>query len=355
MGFWQGLNEGLTYVMEDKARKKELEAARQERASERQADIALEEKRFERTRELQLQDQKAASKLAIDKNLMEYVSKTSLYDTEAKDRQQELSVLKAMGASEEVLAQAATLDKASLQEAVTFAKKKREEYAGSPLEFGSAGLNAFISSAVTTVKSGKAPNMEVAARMFGIAPEDMEKPFVEGMTYKEAIAKALTLPATQETTFIGTDAGAPLKLADIETIKGGAEKSLLDALNQRSLVVSSEAAALNTKNATTPLTEEERKTVEKLNEQIDEIRIAKEELAKGSVGSSINLVGGQALIPYFTNAPTAMKYDFGPEWQSATSRYTFNTREEMLAAFDAKRVFVGDYVIIAGKPGRIKE
>lgn len=51
MGFWQGLNEGLTYVMEDAARKKELEAARQERASERQADIALEEKRFQRGKE----------------------------------------------------------------------------------------------------------------------------------------------------------------------------------------------------------------------------------------------------------------------------------------------------------------
>jgi hypothetical protein len=37
MGFWQGLNEGLTYVMEDKARKKELADAKQERMDERAA------------------------------------------------------------------------------------------------------------------------------------------------------------------------------------------------------------------------------------------------------------------------------------------------------------------------------
>ena len=37
MGFWQGLNEGLTYVMEDKARKKEQDALRQERMDERTA------------------------------------------------------------------------------------------------------------------------------------------------------------------------------------------------------------------------------------------------------------------------------------------------------------------------------
>jgi len=37
MGFWQGLNEGLTYVMEEKARKKELMDAKQERMDERAA------------------------------------------------------------------------------------------------------------------------------------------------------------------------------------------------------------------------------------------------------------------------------------------------------------------------------
>ena len=48
MGFWQGMNEGLTFVLEEKARKKELEDARQERAAERQASITLEEVRHKR-------------------------------------------------------------------------------------------------------------------------------------------------------------------------------------------------------------------------------------------------------------------------------------------------------------------
>jgi hypothetical protein len=46
MGFWQGLNEGLSYVMEDKARKKELEAARQERLDERQASMDFQREQY---------------------------------------------------------------------------------------------------------------------------------------------------------------------------------------------------------------------------------------------------------------------------------------------------------------------
>ena len=48
MGFWQGMNEGLTFVLEEKARKKELEDARQERAAERQFNIDLEQTRYDR-------------------------------------------------------------------------------------------------------------------------------------------------------------------------------------------------------------------------------------------------------------------------------------------------------------------
>jgi len=46
MGFWQGANEGLTYVLESKARQKELAGAKQERMDERAA--ALEEKAADR-------------------------------------------------------------------------------------------------------------------------------------------------------------------------------------------------------------------------------------------------------------------------------------------------------------------
>jgi hypothetical protein len=69
MGFWQGLNEGLSYVMEDKARKKELEAARQERLDERTASIALEETRYNRSKEdaaaIRLEENKARMQQAF--------------------------------------------------------------------------------------------------------------------------------------------------------------------------------------------------------------------------------------------------------------------------------------------------
>lgn len=69
MGFWQGLNEGITYVMEDAARKKELEAARQERIAERQANLDLEESRYKRSKEdaaaLRLEENKQRLKEAL--------------------------------------------------------------------------------------------------------------------------------------------------------------------------------------------------------------------------------------------------------------------------------------------------
>lgn len=343
MGFWQGLDQGLTYVMEDKARKKELEDARQERAAERQAN-----------RDYQLEDQKAANKLVIDKAMAELLSKTALYDSEAKDIAHELSVLKSMGVSEDVLTTAATLDKTSLQQAVTYAKDMQTKYAGSPLEFGTAGLNAFLSSAVTTIKSGKTPNMDVAAKIFGIAPEDLDKEFVSGKTYKDVIAGALTTPPTQETTFLGTEGAAPLKIADIETIRTGAEKSLLDALNQRSVNAGREAAALNTIASDRELSQVEAARQTSLNEELASLSAAKDELEKGGVASAINLVGGQALIPFFANSPTAMSYDFGPAWSSATSRYTFADEVALKEAADAGRIVPGDYVIVNGVAGRVR-
>jgi hypothetical protein len=67
MGFWQGLNEGLTYVMEDKARKKELEAARQERLDERQANMDFQMRQYE----IQKADAAAAAEAARVDRLQE--------------------------------------------------------------------------------------------------------------------------------------------------------------------------------------------------------------------------------------------------------------------------------------------
>lgn len=56
MGFWQGLNEGLTFVIEEKARKTELEQARQERAAEREAAKAEREAAAKTAREDRLSE-----------------------------------------------------------------------------------------------------------------------------------------------------------------------------------------------------------------------------------------------------------------------------------------------------------
>lgn len=72
MGFWQGVNEGLTFVMEEKARKKELEQAREDRKSEFQQQIDLEETRYKRGRQDQLADEKRSNSQQFTNALIDY-------------------------------------------------------------------------------------------------------------------------------------------------------------------------------------------------------------------------------------------------------------------------------------------
>ena len=84
MGFWQGLNEGLTYVMEDAARKKELEAARQERTAERQADIDIEEARYQRSRTDAASDRLEANKQRLQEIYLPLAVEAAQKDKEAR-------------------------------------------------------------------------------------------------------------------------------------------------------------------------------------------------------------------------------------------------------------------------------
>jgi hypothetical protein len=351
MGFWQGINAGLDAAQEQKNRKRELQARQDEiekereiRRQERKEDFAFDRERFQAT----LRETRLAP---LQAKLME----RALYDTEAEDVTHELSVLQGMGVSEEVLNSASTLNKETLQEAVAYAKEQQAKYAGTPLEFGPAGLDAYLSSAITTLKEGKAPNMAVAADMFGITEEELDAEYVGGMTYREAIAKALTQRPTQETTFIGNNAGKPLEETDIEAIRKGAEKSLMDALNQRTISISKATTDLNTRlSKGETLTQEEIDKKDSLEYELKQTVRAKEELDKGSVLSAINIVGGQSLIPYFMNNPSAMQYNFGLGWQEGVARYTFPDEEAAKRAAVAGRILPGDYVIVGGKAGRAR-
>jgi len=263
--------------------------------------------------------------------------------------------LKGLGASSEVLDQAASLGKTALQEAVTYAKEAQKKLAGTPMSFGPAGLDAFLSTAITTKSAGKTPNMAVAASMLGIAPEDLDKEFSKGQTYRDVIAGALTLKPTQETTFIGTDPAKPLTITEIDAIRTGAEESLRDALDQKTFSIGQATAVFNTRLSNNEtLTEEEMAQKETYEQQLVAINMAKEELDKNAVQSAIDIVGGNALIPYFVNAPAAMNYDFGRVWSSATDRYTFKSQEELDRAFADGKIVAGDYVIVDGQAGMFR-
>jgi len=72
MGFWQGVNEGLTFVMEADTRKKEIEQARKDRLAERQSDAEIRRQELEQARKYSLEDRDAANKDKIRELMIGY-------------------------------------------------------------------------------------------------------------------------------------------------------------------------------------------------------------------------------------------------------------------------------------------
>jgi hypothetical protein len=276
------------------------------------------------------------------------------FTTGLQDVSHELSVLKELGASEETLAKISSYGPTALQDVITKVQKKQEEYAGTPLKFGPADLESLLSTAVSSTSPGGVPDIDKAASILGLTPEELDQPYAGGLTVRDVVTKSLGTPATTKTTFLDQPKGKPLDTSDITNIQEGAKKGLEDALTGQEIYFSQEATRLREKEAREGLTDDEVTLRNSVNDSIDELKTAKEALKSGSVGAAVTMVGGQAIMPYLRNNPVALEYSFGPSWDQAIGSYVFSSEEELKEAAQQGRVKPGDTVIVNGKFGTVR-
>lgn len=329
MGFWQGMNEGLTYVLDKKAAKE----------SEEQ-DRAFKTKMYQD----QLRSERQGKLFDI------LVSKGATAST-ITDSSHEISVLKQLGASDEVLAEAAGYGGDSLQKAIEIIQANKAAVEGTPLEFGTTQVDALLSTAVKTTFEGKEPDYALAASIYGINPEDLDKPVegAEGMTYRGLLKGALTPEDAQKVTFLDETVGKPLTGDDVNNILSGAKDSLGDSLKSEIVATSRVASIFAAKASAGTLTEDEKTQRDLINEKMKALAVAEEDLKNGSVTTAIQQVGGKAILPLLQTNSAAVSYNFGQGWGPSIQEYTFNSAEEVQQAVKEYKVFEGDLVIVDGK------
>lgn len=267
-----------------------------------------------------------------------------------------LRTLKALGASDEVIAKVGGYGAKALEEAVDLVKKEQERYAGTPLDFGPANIDALLSSAVTTTTESGTPDWNAAMAIYGLDEESLEEELAPGISYRDALATALTSPPKTQTTFIQPSMGAPLTPTEITTIQDSAQKNLTDTLMNEKRVLSEDVRILSEKMSEgTQLTEDEIERQNALNERLLAVSRAEEALKAGAPGLAIELVGGQAIMPYLANNPVALEgYSFATAWNNSIRNYTFTSEEEVRQAAKEGRVKAGDLIILNGKVGTLR-
>lgn len=329
MGFLTGLSEGLTYVLDKKAEK---EAKEQDRAYQTEMY------------QQQLRDGRMDSlfKVALERGA---------FAQSASSNAHELSVLRQLGASDDVIEKVAAYSPKSLQEAVTKVQEKQAAFAGTPLEFGPVQIDALLSTAVSTISEGSNPDYDKAASLLGLNPEELDKPVegAEGLTYKDLLKGALSTEDTQKVTFLDETVGKPLTGDDVDNILSGAKDSLGDSLKSEIVATSRVASTFAAKASAGPLTEAEKLESARINARMKSLAVAEEDLKRGSVTAAIQLVGGKAILPLLQTNSAAVRYNFGPGWGPSIQEYTFNSAEEVQQAVRDYKVFEGDLVIVDGK------
>lgn len=287
--------------------------------------------------------------------LPELLKRRGESDLSVGEAEHHLRTLKAMGASDETIASVGGYGASALAEAVELVKSQQEKFAGTTLEFGPANIDALLSSAVTTTTPGNQPDWESAMAIYGLTEEDLETEITAGVTYRDALAKALTSEPTVRTTFIEQPMGKPLTPTEVSTIQSSAAENLTDTLMDEKRRVAEEIRFMNEKLASgEPTSEEVLREQKRKNERLLALGRAEEALKAGAPGLAVELVGGQAIMPFLMNNPVALEYSFGPAWDSSIRKYSFTSEDEAREAERKEQVKEGDIIIINGKIGYLR-
>jgi hypothetical protein len=351
MSFWGGVAKGL----EAGEAKREREQAREDQIGARQEAKDWQQKMFDYRVK---QDGAAASAAANQLSFKNSIAVLDLMGTTAKNvggapkgagkpkqsLEASINILKANGASDEVLSSFAGHGALALSKAVDAWGVYQSEVKDRPSGTVRT-IDDFLTTAVATANPGVEPDMAEAARVMGIPEEELDNPMYKGTgyTWRDAINKKLGKESSTSVYF-GPTGTTPAVFEPAKAVKQANESVdgvLTDQISQNNVTLSSLEVGTD-----------QYKAVSAENARISQ---AMEAMKEGRPTEAIRLVGANAMLPMLSNTPGSLEYNLGGGWDQAIDNVTFTNTEEYANAFAKGAVGVGDWVVVDGSILRIKE
>ena len=250
-----------------------------------------------------------------------------------------INILKSLGASDNLIAEANGYDAADLDEVVQDLLKKKDAYAGTRMALGPDKVDAYLSALVKTTTPGTKPNKILLAKQAGIDIDllDEEVEGMEGVTNWDLISQQLS---TQTRTRVAntTSYGKALSVSDIASIKQAANDNVAadliemqgrDAEEQRRLLAISNSSSFN--NMSREEKEAHRNKVQNISKRMSQTEKAKDALDANNPALAIQIVGGESILQEIYNTPNAVYQDFGAYTDSLVSYSDWKEKKRLQA------------------------
>jgi|TARA_B110000881_G_C18600387_1_gene534678 hypothetical protein len=351
MSFWGGVAKGL----EAGEAKREREQAREDQVGARQEAKDWQQKMFDYRVK---QDGAAASVAANQLSFKNSIAVLDLMGTTAKNvsgapkgagkpkqsLEASINILKANGASDEVLSSFAGHGALALSKAVDAWGVYQSEVKDRPSGTVRT-IDDFLTTAVATTNPGVEPDMAEAARVMGISEEELDNPMYKGTgyTWRDAINKKLGKESSTSVYF-GPTGTTPDVFDPAKAVKQANES--VDG------VLTAQISQNNVTLSSLEVGTDQYKAVSAENARISQ---AMKAMKEGRPAEAIRLVGANAMLPMLSNTPGSLEYNLGGGWDQAIDNVTFTNTEDYANAFAKGAVGVGDWVVVDGSILRIKE
>ena len=226
-----------------------------------------------------------------------------------------INILKSLGASDNLIAEANGYDAADLDEVVQDLLKKKDAYAGTRMALGPDKIDSYLSALVKTTTPGTKPNKILLAKQAGIDIDllDEEVEGMEGVTNWDLISQQLS---TQTRTRVAntTSYGKQLSVSDIKGVKEAANNNVevdLIAMQGRDSEEQRRLIAMDKSSMSRTELEAHNNKIQSLSKRMSQTGRAKDALGRGNAALAIQIVGGESILQEIYNTPNAVYQDFG--------------------------------------------
>ena len=282
-----------------------------------------------------------------------------------------INILKSLGASDNLIAEASGYDAADLDEVVQDLLKNKDDYAGTRMALGPDKVDAYLSALVKTTTPGTKPNKILLAKQAGIDIDllDEEVEGMEGVTNWDLISQQLS---TQTRTKVAntTSYGKALSVSDIAAVKKAANDNVaadLIAMQGRDSEEQRRLYAINTSGMNRTELEAHRNKIQNISKRMSQTTNAQEALDNGNTLLAIQIVGAESILQEIYNTPNAVYQDFGAysdalitynDWvemgkPANTPPRIFDTKDQVKEIVSTGSLFRNDIVIVNGQVGKI--